>query len=235
MRHAFRNALIPLATLVAFDIGGLIGGAVVTERVFAFTGMGDLFVHSLVPIPDPNPVMGTFLVIGDLPVEILPAGEHRIRVVGIRVIDGVTVDANGEVVLPDEVLAEIRRFDLGTDATVRVVGPNPDGGTHVALRIVPLDPTPPWWTLWFVFGAWLAGSIMRRQGRITTIRHRSIAAVAMLASALPAVILGWRATTTEVVWWGIGLTVLALVLAAVIAPRRVDEQQPPEVPVPVSV
>ncbi|GAA2554781.1 peptide/nickel transport system permease protein [Neomicrococcus aestuarii] len=64
MRHAFRNALIPLATLVAFDIGGLIGGAVVTERVFAFTGMGDLFVHSLVPIPDPNPVMGTFLVIG---------------------------------------------------------------------------------------------------------------------------------------------------------------------------
>ncbi|WP_271394612.1 ABC transporter permease [Neomicrococcus lactis] len=64
MRHAFRNALIPLATLVAFDIGGLIGGAVVTERVFAFTGMGDLFVRSLVPIPDPNPVMGTFLVIG---------------------------------------------------------------------------------------------------------------------------------------------------------------------------
>ncbi|MGP5072752.1 ABC transporter permease [Arthrobacter rhombi] len=64
MRHAFRNALIPLATLVAFDIGGLIGGAVITERVFAFTGMGNLFVASLLPIPDPNPVMGVFLVTG---------------------------------------------------------------------------------------------------------------------------------------------------------------------------
>ncbi|MFB0835640.1 ABC transporter permease [Arthrobacter halodurans] len=66
MRHAFRNALIPLATLVAFDIGGLIGGAVITERVFAFTGMGNLFVASLAPIPDPNPVMGVFLVTGIL-------------------------------------------------------------------------------------------------------------------------------------------------------------------------
>ncbi|MEE1620416.1 ABC transporter permease [Zafaria sp. J156] len=64
MRHAFRNALIPLATLVAFDIGGLIGGAVITERVFAFTGMGNLFVASLAPIPDPNPVMGVFLIVG---------------------------------------------------------------------------------------------------------------------------------------------------------------------------
>lgn len=64
MRHAFRNALIPLATLVAFDIGALIGGAVITERVFAFTGMGNLFVTSLSPIPDPNPVMGVFLVTG---------------------------------------------------------------------------------------------------------------------------------------------------------------------------
>lgn len=64
MRHAFRNALIPLATLVAFDIGGLIGGAVITERVFAFTGMGNLFVASLLPIPDPNPVMGVFLITG---------------------------------------------------------------------------------------------------------------------------------------------------------------------------
>ncbi|MDN6168749.1 MAG: ABC transporter permease subunit [Micrococcaceae bacterium] len=66
MRHAFRNALIPLATLVAFDIGGLIGGAVITERVFAFTGMGNLFVDSLLPVPDPNPVMGVFLVTGIL-------------------------------------------------------------------------------------------------------------------------------------------------------------------------
>ncbi len=63
MRHAFRNALIPLATIVAFDIGGLIGGAVITETVFSFNGMGSLFVHGLQAI-DPNPVMGFFVVVG---------------------------------------------------------------------------------------------------------------------------------------------------------------------------
>ncbi|NKX53734.1 ABC transporter permease [Arthrobacter mobilis] len=63
MRHAFRNALIPIATIVAFDIGGLIGGAVITENVFAFAGMGQLFIKSLERV-DPNPVMGVFLVTG---------------------------------------------------------------------------------------------------------------------------------------------------------------------------
>ena len=40
MRHAFRNALIPMATVVAFDIAGLIGGAVLTERVFGWKSHG---------------------------------------------------------------------------------------------------------------------------------------------------------------------------------------------------
>ncbi|WP_026555634.1 ABC transporter permease [Arthrobacter sp. 35W] len=63
MRHAFRNALIPLATIVAFDIGGLIGGAVITERVFSFSGMGSMFAQGLLSV-DPNPVMGFFVVVG---------------------------------------------------------------------------------------------------------------------------------------------------------------------------
>jgi peptide/nickel transport system permease protein len=65
MRHAFRNALIPLATLVAFDIGGLIGGAIITEQVFAFSGMGQLFIGALGSV-DPNPIMGVFLITGIL-------------------------------------------------------------------------------------------------------------------------------------------------------------------------
>jgi len=63
VRHAFRNALIPLATIVAFDIGGLLGGAVITENVFSFKGMGQLFIQGL-DHQDPNPVMGVFLVVG---------------------------------------------------------------------------------------------------------------------------------------------------------------------------
>lgn len=63
VKHAFRNALIPLATLIAFDIGGIIGGAVVTESVFGFSGMGNLFVKSLGGL-DIYPIMGFFLVTG---------------------------------------------------------------------------------------------------------------------------------------------------------------------------
>lgn len=63
MRHAFRNAMIPIVTIVAFDFGGLIGGAIITERIFAWQGMGSLFSFGLEAI-DLNLVMGVFLVTG---------------------------------------------------------------------------------------------------------------------------------------------------------------------------
>ena len=47
LRHAFRNALIPLVTVMALDIGALFGGLVVTEQIFSVPGMGRLFVDSL--------------------------------------------------------------------------------------------------------------------------------------------------------------------------------------------
>lgn len=62
-RHAFRNALIPLTTIVAFDFAGLIGGAVITESVFGWKGMGELFRTGLTTV-DPAPVMAFFLVTG---------------------------------------------------------------------------------------------------------------------------------------------------------------------------
>ncbi len=86
VRHAFRNALIPIATIVAFDIGGIIGGAVITERVFGWTGMGALFQNGLDHV-DPNPVMAFFLVTGGLAIlfnliaDLVYAGlDPRIRV-----------------------------------------------------------------------------------------------------------------------------------------------------------
>ncbi|SDL38753.1 peptide/nickel transport system permease protein [Tessaracoccus oleiagri] len=62
-RHALRNGLIPIATIVAFDFAGLIGGAVITETVFGWQGMGNLFRVGLEQV-DPAPVMGFFLVTG---------------------------------------------------------------------------------------------------------------------------------------------------------------------------
>jgi peptide/nickel transport system permease protein len=46
-RHALRNALIPLVTIVAIDFGSIAGGAAITETVFAWPGVGRLFLDSL--------------------------------------------------------------------------------------------------------------------------------------------------------------------------------------------
>ena len=46
-RHGVRNALIPVTTLAAVDLGLLVGGLIVTERVFQYPGMGLLFLDAL--------------------------------------------------------------------------------------------------------------------------------------------------------------------------------------------
>ncbi len=47
VRHALRNALIPLVTLSAITFGGLLGGAVITETIFGLDGMGLFFINAL--------------------------------------------------------------------------------------------------------------------------------------------------------------------------------------------
>lgn len=46
VRHALRNALIPIVTVAAIDIGGIIGGLIITERIFENKGMGDFFLSA---------------------------------------------------------------------------------------------------------------------------------------------------------------------------------------------
>ncbi|MET4701292.1 glutathione transport system permease protein [Constrictibacter sp. MBR-5] len=48
VRHALRNALIPIVTLIGLQIGFLLGGAVVTETMFAWPGLGRLAVGAIV-------------------------------------------------------------------------------------------------------------------------------------------------------------------------------------------
>jgi peptide/nickel transport system permease protein len=47
MKHAFRNAAIPLVTVTGMQFGALLGGAVVTETVFSWPGLGRLAVESI--------------------------------------------------------------------------------------------------------------------------------------------------------------------------------------------
>jgi peptide/nickel transport system permease protein len=47
LRHALKNATIPVITVLGLQIGTLLGGAVITESVFAWPGMGKLVVDAI--------------------------------------------------------------------------------------------------------------------------------------------------------------------------------------------
>jgi peptide/nickel transport system permease protein len=61
LKHAMRNALIPLITIVVFQIPGIFGGATITETVFNWPGMGFLYVYALAA--NDYPVAMAFLFI----------------------------------------------------------------------------------------------------------------------------------------------------------------------------
>jgi peptide/nickel transport system permease protein len=61
MRHAFRNTMIPMATILVADFAGVIGGAFITESVFAWSGMGTLALQAI-RTQDLNLLMGVFFV-----------------------------------------------------------------------------------------------------------------------------------------------------------------------------
>ena len=62
-RHAFRNILVQLLTIVALAYGGLLEGAVLIETVFGWPGFGSYLTSSLL-LGDMNAVMGSVLVVG---------------------------------------------------------------------------------------------------------------------------------------------------------------------------
>ena len=46
-RHAFKNSLIQVVTILGLQIGGLLSGSVITENIFSIPGMGRLLVDSI--------------------------------------------------------------------------------------------------------------------------------------------------------------------------------------------
>ena len=60
--HALKNASLPIVTLVGLDLPFLLGGAVVTERIFAWPGMGRLFLDHL-SRSDVSVVMGIMMMV----------------------------------------------------------------------------------------------------------------------------------------------------------------------------
>jgi peptide/nickel transport system permease protein len=69
--HALRNALIPVTTVIALDFAGILGGAVITEIVFGWEGMGQYFYQGLTGAnggvsPDVNVVMSYLVIVSAL-------------------------------------------------------------------------------------------------------------------------------------------------------------------------
>ena len=62
MRHALRNALIPVITVIGLQFGSLLGGAVITEAIFAWPGLGTLTVEALTARDYPV-LQGVFLLL----------------------------------------------------------------------------------------------------------------------------------------------------------------------------
>jgi peptide/nickel transport system permease protein len=60
--HAFKNAALPLATLIGLDLPFLLAGAIVTEKIFAWPGMGRLFIDHMERL-DYSVLMGIIMLI----------------------------------------------------------------------------------------------------------------------------------------------------------------------------
>ncbi len=63
MRHAFRNALLPVVTLITLNLGYVVAGAITVEAVFAWPGIGSLTVEAL-NARDYPVLQGIFLLLG---------------------------------------------------------------------------------------------------------------------------------------------------------------------------
>lgn len=76
LRHALRNALIPLVTQIGLSLPVLIGGAVVTEQIFGWPGMGSLMVTSI-NFRDYPVIMGItvlialFVLVGNIVIDLI--------------------------------------------------------------------------------------------------------------------------------------------------------------------
>ena len=60
--HALKNASLPIVTIIALDLPFLLGGAIVTERIFGWPGMGRLFLDHVARSDTPV-VMGILMMI----------------------------------------------------------------------------------------------------------------------------------------------------------------------------
>ena len=85
-RHALRNALVPLVTVIALSYAGLLEGSVLTETVFAWPGLG-LYITNSLQNADMNAVLGGTIVVGTVFIALNLASDLLYRVLDPRTRD----------------------------------------------------------------------------------------------------------------------------------------------------
>jgi hypothetical protein len=135
---------------------------------------------------------------GLLPIDALEPGGHSVRIVGIRQLDGVSTDENGEIVVSDQTMTEIEQFDEGTKSTVKISGKNASGGSHLVIREIPILKIEPWWTVWLVLCAVLSVLFARRQRKIVAKLKRTTSQAIIGIATLPGLVLGWYSASYNI-------------------------------------
>jgi hypothetical protein len=143
-------------------------------------------------------------IVGKLPIDLLENGGHSLRIVGTRSLSGVTTDMDGKIQLAESAIDQIKKFDAGTQATVILSGYGPDGGSHTAMREIPLDRPVAWWTVWLALVLGLVTLVIRLVRPPVGAARRIVTVAIALAAGLPAAVLGWIDITYEL-WIGVGI------------------------------
>ena len=85
-RHALRNAMVPLVTVIALSYAGLLEGSVLTETVFAWPGLG-LYITSSLQNADMNAVLGGTIVVGTVFIGLNLLSDLLYRLLDPRTLD----------------------------------------------------------------------------------------------------------------------------------------------------
>jgi hypothetical protein len=164
---------------------------------------------------------GSAVLTASVPLEAIGPGAHRIRVIGERVLGGVSVDDKGQINISDETVQEIKKFDTGTTAIARIRGVAIDSESREVVRYIPLREPTPWYWMLIPLLTLVVLSVLRRQRRLLGSRFRLGLLLASATGLVPAWI-GWSGLFFDLATAGLLAVVIAPVLLFATRVRRLS-------------
>jgi hypothetical protein len=169
---------------------------------------------------------GTATIVGTLPLALLETGAHRIRVVGSRDFGTITVNARGNLHIPEGTLRQIELFDTETTAVVEALGVDEDGAVRQVVRYIPLHTDPPYWILLVLLDVCLLGLYLRRRGAVQSAQRRAVAASTLLIVAVVIGWIGWTMRYPEITAAAAALLALGVLAVIRSGPTTANEPRP---------